>query len=292
MKRSGLLVAAIAALLLCNTLVAGEFEDAVRARWRGAWVILEVESYSSCSGSYSNNDVSGQFVSSKAGRKFEPGELAKVDKVQVKRKKAELMVSVPARTLLPRQDGPFTLYDERHCAIELEVNVSRELIKAKDVDAIDRLLAAVAERFAAEAEARDSSSWNGRGDDSYPRDYALTLARHAVWRAEQTNLTIDERLDAAMDQVEDLAEQVDDDPDYLNGFAAGTHEMREWNERACEKLLGGGFVKFRHRAPKERGEDGKWSEGYYDGQELVYSIAIMRRLPGCYVEVPSDPEDS
>jgi hypothetical protein len=187
MRRYGGYWALIGLLVLCGPAEAGSFEDAVRARWRGAWVLLEVESYSTCAGNYFNNDVSGQFVAARGGRKFEPGELAKVDRVQIKRRKTELMVSVKGRVLVPRNDGPFTLYDERSCAIELEVSVPRQVITSRDVEEVDRLLEHVATRFATEQEARASSRWNGRGADEYPGDYELTLARHAAWKAEQTN---------------------------------------------------------------------------------------------------------
>ena len=55
---------------------AGTFEDAVRARWRGAWLVTEIETFSTCDGRYYNNDVSGRYVAARAGRPFEPGELA------------------------------------------------------------------------------------------------------------------------------------------------------------------------------------------------------------------------
>lgn len=289
MKLRGMLGALIGLLVLSGSVQAGSFEDSVRTRWRGAWAVLEIESYSTCAGNYFNNDVSGQFVAARGGRKFEPGELAKVNRAQIKRKKAELMVAVQARVLLPRPDGPFTLYDERSCAIELEVAVPRDVIKARNVEEVDRLLARVATRFATEQEARVSGRWNGREDDEYPFDYELTLARHAAWKAEQTNLAIDQRIAAALEQAERLTERVDDDASYLEGFAAGTREMRDWNERDCGALLGRAFETVRHRVPEERGEDEQWCEGYDDGQRLLYSIVLVRRLSTCYVEVPSVP---
>ena len=285
------------AMLFCGLVaaalpaVAGPFEDSVRARWRGAWVLTEIETYSGCNGSYFNNDVSGQFVASRGGRPFEPGELAKVDQLQVRRKKIELKLTVAGRTLLPRQDGPFTLYDERSCKIELEVAVPRELLKSKDVAEVDRLLAAVALRFATRDAALDASDWNGREADEYPDDYDRTLAHHAVWRAEQTNLAIDEQLDQSLVVANELAREVDQNPVYLDGFAAGSRVMREWRERDCGKLVGSTAVNFRFNAPEEFKENPAWCAGYYDGQSLIYNLAILSRLPACYVEVPPLPED-
>ena len=121
-----------AVLLLVSALAvqAGSFEDGLRAQWRGAWALTEIESWSDCSGNYFNNDVSGQYVAARSGRKFEPGELVKVNQLQVKKKKVELLVTVPTMTLHARQSGPFTLYDERVCKIEFEVAVPREVLRA------------------------------------------------------------------------------------------------------------------------------------------------------------------
>lgn len=269
---------------------AGTFEDDVRARWRGAWVVTEIETYSTCDGRYYNNDVSGQFVAARAGRPFEPGELAKVDGVQVRRKKVELTITVAGRTLMPRQEGPFTLYDERPCQIELEVAVPRDLLQTKDVTEVDRLLAGVAQRFATQDAAYASSAWNGREADEYPEDYESTLARHAVWAAEETNRRIDEQLDQALLVANELAREVDADPVYLAGFAEGARAMREWRERDCGRLLGSTAVTFRLHAPEAHKDNGTWCAGYQDGQALIYNLAVLSRLPACYVEVPALPD--
>jgi hypothetical protein len=65
--------------------------------------------------------------------------------------------------------------------------------------------------------------------------------------------------------------------------------MRDWNERDCGLLLARAFEKVRHRVPAERDEDEPWCDGYEDGQRLLYSIALVRRLSACYVAVPPIP---
>ncbi len=270
---------------------AGSFEDAVRARWRGAWILTEIETYSTCNGIYFNNDVSGQFVAARSGRKFEPGEMAKVDKLQVRRKKVELMITITGRTLLPRQDGPFTLYNRRYCQIELEVAMPRSLLKSKDVAEVDRLLATLAHRFATQDQALNSSDWNGRETDEYPADYEMTLARHTIWRAEETNRAIDDQLDRSLLLANELAREVEEHPIYLSGFAHGARAMREWRERDCGRLVGSTAVTFRFKAPDEYLENSTWCDGYHDGQALIYSLAMLSRLPACYVEVPELPAE-
>jgi len=219
---------------------AGSFEDAVRARWRGAWVVTEIETFSSCNGRYSNNDA---------------------------------------------------LYDPRKCQIELEVAIPRDLLKSKNVEEVDRLLASIASRFATFDEAQASSDWNGREADEYPDDYEITLARHSVWQAEQLNLTIDEQLDHSLVVANELAREVDGNPVYLAGFAEGARAMREWRERDCGRLVGSTAVTFRLKAPEEYKENTTWCDGYHDGQALIYNLAILSRLPACYVEVPEEPAD-
>lgn len=279
----------LALVLTSLPAAAGAFEDQVRARWRGAWVLTDIESYSTCDGKYFNNDVSGQFVAARAGRKFEPGELAKVDQLQVRRKKIELKLTVATSTLLPYQDGPFTLYSERTCQIELEVAIPREMLKTKDVDDVDQILARVAQRFATEDEAIATSDWNGREADEYPTDYQETIARHAVWRAEETNLQIDAQIDKSLVVANELAREIDGSSAYLAGLAAGSRQMREWRERDCNRLVGSTAVTFRFSAPAEFSDNSSWCAGYYDGQALVYHLAMVSRLPACYVDVPELP---
>ncbi len=291
MNRFGLAVLALALFATAMPVDAGSFENAVRARWRGAWIVTEIETYSSCAGNYFNNDVSGQFVAARSGRPFEPGELAKVDKLQVNRKKVELMITIAGMNLLPRQDGPFTLYDRRTCRIELEVAIPRDVIKSKNVEEVDRLLATVAQRFSTREAALDSSDWNGREADEYPEDYDRTLAMHAVWVAEETNLAIDRQLDKTLLTANELAREVDDHPVYLAGFAEGARRMREWRVRDCGRLVGSTAVTFRIKAPEEFRENETWCAGFHDGQALVYSLAILSRLPACYVEVPELPAE-
>ena len=290
-RRYGLWLMTLGLLAAPFPASAGSFENAVRARWRGAWIVTEIETFSICNGTYFNNDVAGQFVAARAGRPFQPGELAKVDKVQVNRKKIELMITIAGTNLVPRQDGPFTLYDQRTCRIELEVAVPRDVVKSKNVDEVDRLLAVVGRRFATREAAFDSSDWNGREADDYPDDYDRTLAHHAVWSAEETNRIIDGQMDRSLLTANELAREVADNPVYLDGFAHGAQVMREWRERDCGRLIGSNAVTFRLKAPEEYEENTVWCDGFFDGQALVYNLAVLSRLPGCYVAVPELPAE-
>jgi len=282
------IVLAAVLLLIQGAALGGAYENEVRARWRGAWVVLKTDAYSSCSTGYSNNRISGNLVHSRGGRRFAAGELARVEGVQVRKKSVELDVALTGMHLLPYQDGPFTLYRQRQCRVELQVSVPKKAVKARDVETVDALLLAVVERYPTEDAARASKLWNGRGDDEYPEDYELTLARHAVWRAEQINLAVDSKTELAVDEAGAVTARIRSDPPYLEGFAAGAMKMRQWRTTNCDDLLAMPFPRVRCDVPEEFEGDGfeSWREGYEDGQLIVYSVLMIERLPVCYVDVP------
>ena len=283
-----------AVVLLVQPADAGSFEDGVRARWRGAWVVIDTEIYSSCSGRHDVNKLNGTLVTNRGGHRFLPGELGKIDRVQVKKKKVELMTTLAVPLLVSHQDGPFTLYDDRVCAVSLEILLPRELTKTKDIEGVDRIAAGVARRFDTREAALVSGGWNGREQEPYPADYDLTLARHSAWKAEQHNLAVDDKKYTAIEQVKTTGRTIDDDPDYLAGFAAGVDTMRRWREQDCGRLVARNFEQVRQRAPEEHradtDEEKEWREGYDDGQRLLYNIAVMERIEACYVDVPPVPE--
>jgi hypothetical protein len=304
MKRNLLsaLVTVSCVLALAGEAHAGRFENDVRARWRGAWVVLKAEAYSACSGSYDTNKVSGNYVTSYGQNRFEPGEMAKIDRVQVKRTRVQLMATLDVPVLIPYPDGPFTLYDERTCQVQLGVLVGRSTIKTKNVAEVDRLLADVVERFNSRDDAYASALWNEREREPYPDDYELTLARHAQWKAEQINLSIDEKLNIALAQASDAATDLTPDPDYLQGFAAGSEAMDDWQPQGCGQLLACTFESeliVYHSHEDGHGHDEEthpvmsqsWLRGWEDGQRLVYSLAMLNRLDACYVPVPDIPAE-
>jgi hypothetical protein len=280
-------------LLSVGPVSAGSFEDAVRARWRGAWVVVGTEIYSDCTGRYYTNQLSGTLVTNRGGHRFLPGEIGKVQRVQLKKKKVDLMVSLDVPLLVSHQDGPFTLYNERACAVSLEIQIPRDMTKAKDVGGIDARIGEIVDRFDTREAVLGSGGWNGRETEPFPEDYELTLARHAAWRAEQTNLAIDHKRETAFEQVKSTGKAIDDDPDYLAGLAAGVDQMNRWEAKECAQLMSRGFDAVRKKAPEDRRADtepdGRWRKGYDDGQRLVYSIVLLERLEGCYVPVPPVP---
>src|SRR5437867_11793617 len=108
---------ALAALLAAlapgtNPARAGDLQRTMESRWRGAWALIAIDTYSDCSGFHTDNQVSGTLVNSKGRFRFRPGELAQVGKVEMKRSRIEILLSLPEPVLTSFRDGPFTLYSE------------------------------------------------------------------------------------------------------------------------------------------------------------------------------------
>jgi hypothetical protein len=280
MRRSSL---ACALLLALAAPAAADVEDALNARWRGGWVVTAVPLQSDCAGLYTDNDVAGTQVRSRGARRFAPGELARVERIGVKRARLDLFLDLAEPVLEPRRDGPFTLYEEKHCKAQLKVELRPEVVRdvARAEEAVAGLLALHPTPEAAQA----AASWNRRRREPYPEDYERTLAEHAAWKAAQTNAAVQAKIDQATEEGTRITDRIRDDPEYLQGFAAGVEDARdEYLTDDCASLLGTTASGFADSPPS--GHDREWQQGFEDGQRLVYSLELLRRLPRCFVPVP------
>lgn len=288
MKR--MLLFALVAGSLVAPARAGRLEEALENRWLGAWVVTNVETYSDCAALRTHNRVNGKLVSGRGRYRFKPGELAKVEKVDAKRSRLDLHLSLEEPLLAARQDGPFTLYDEVRCHMELEVELPRKLVSGDDVNGIEQLLAPVLARFAAADEAQQSRAWNRRKMQAYPKDYERTLAEHAAWRAEQTNALVQSRLDRSRDEAARVTERLNGDADYLAGLARGVEAARGVSPGGCSDLIARDPARAASQAPQnlvaQVTSKDRWGRGYQDGQILFFSLDGLRRLPSCFVPVP------
>lgn len=281
---------ALASVLAVAAPANADFEDDVERAWVGAWVVARVETSSDCLGAYNNNEVRGRLASSKGSRRFAEGELSRVDKVNVKSDRVDLYLSVAEPVLVPRTDGPFTLYDERSCRVQLMVDVPREAIKGRRMDDVDAQLLEVVERHESEAAARRSRAWNGRERDPYPRDYEETLARHAAWKAEEVNRALAATRRTALDAASQALDRVTEDPDYLAGFSAGVDAQRSRSTPSCPDLADARFESGEQRPPSDRRgsspAERAYQRGFRDGQLLAWGTRVARAVEGCFVVVP------
>ena len=294
MRRSLPVVALLLTLHPASTLLASGLEDALEGRWLGAWVVTGVEAYSDCAGTYTNNRVNGRLVSGRGRTRLKGGELAKINKVDLKRSRIDLLLALSEPVLLSYTDGPFTLYNETSCRVEIQIEVPRQMVSDDDVRGIESRLLSVVSPFATEAEARASRAYNRRQRQDYPPDYERTLAEHAVWKAEQANAMVQARFDNALSKITALHSSIASDAEYLEGFARGVEAARGVRVNGCGELTAFN-LDAPYRNPKtaayvKQGEAKTRSDlGFEDGRKLVLGLELMRRLPGCYVTVPEPP---
>lgn len=290
MKR--LLVIAVAFLALPSVLDAANLQKSMKRKWMGAWVITTTDTYSNCNGAFTNNRVNGRLVASDGFQAFQRGELARVKKVDLKRSRLDLHLVLIEPILVEYQEGPFTLYRERECGVELEVTVPRGAVKGKDAGGIDSLIASVIHRFSSETEAKRTRDWNRRRRDPFPPDYDQTLAEHAKWKLEMHNERVQARIDHAIQETSRVADRVRTDADYMAGFTAGIEAARTTRWGNCNQILAVRLKPYRAKPARISlrlpvGVEA-FNQGRHDGKLLIHGLELLRRLPGCFLPYPDE----
>ena len=191
-RRLGPFAVALALAALCP-IARADLQDDLNARWRGAWVVITGEVYSNCNGLTTDNRISGDLIMGSGREAFAPGELARVSKVDAKRHRVDVMLDIAEPVLIEYQDGPFTLYREASCPIELLVDFGDERTKDLGVAGVETQFDLWLERYARLEDAELSASWNRRERADYPDDYEQTLAAYEDWKVEQHNQLVAQR---------------------------------------------------------------------------------------------------
>ena len=111
LRRIPLLFAITFGLVNSHASLATASEPALNAGWRGAWVLIGTDTYSGCGGNFTNNAVRGRRVQSKGEYRFGTGELGTVYKINLKRKRVDVLVELAEPLRVEHREGPFTLYD-------------------------------------------------------------------------------------------------------------------------------------------------------------------------------------
>lgn len=271
-------------LLLLTAITHGAHADeaGLRDRWHGAWVVTGVDVSTDCGSNYTNNEVRGRLVSGNGGYRFEAGELASVYKVDLKRRRVDVLIDLAEPFLAPRQDGPFTLYDETGCKVELQIRLP-DGVDSKDTASLDAVVLGLLERHETLASAEASSRWNQRVMAEYPPDYDRTLAEYQVWKVGQINGAVQARIDDSLDRAGRVIDRVDgDDQEYAAGFGAGVEDAsHDYLTSDCERLLDVSESSFVDSPPS--GESSKFKQGYRAGQRLVFYVELARQLPRCFL---------
>ena len=287
MQRSRCFSLVAVTLMVAAFSSASDLGDRLDRELKGGWGVLEVEVYSACGGTYSNNEVGAVGVTSKAPHRFAAGELVKIVNVKVKRQRVDLMLTLAAPLRVSRMDGPFELFDQSTCRVQLMVFVPRELVKNADLEGLLSEVMKHLTLYPSRDEAEMSDSWSGREMEPLPEDYEDTLQRHAVWKAEQTNAAVRDGINHALTEAANAVEDLDDDADYLVGFGEGAEKMGEFAVTSCDSLLSVSFTTYRKKVPADRSRS--WKDGWDDGQKLVFHVLVADRLRSCLVPVASSP---
>lgn len=285
-------VAAVMLMSAAAVAAAEDLETALERTYKGAWVLTRVEVWSDCSGFFTNNDIAGTRVSSRGDRRFEPGELARIEKLSLKSERLELYAVIDEAVLTSHRDGPFTLFDERRCKAELRVALPADVARAGDPGPVHALVEDVLSTFDTREAARHASAWNQRVREPYPPDYDQTLARYEIWKVEQANARLAQVEAGSLEDASRIAARVEDDPDYLRGFAAGTQAMRSWSAPPCSSVASISFFSAERGAPSPpRGTNDTraFHRGFKDGQALVFHLELARQARACIQPLPPLP---
>ncbi|MES1243237.1 MAG: hypothetical protein ABUT39_16620 [Acidobacteriota bacterium] len=273
----GLLALLLGSALPVGVRAAG-MEDGLNAHWRGGWVVIRPSLASSCDEYYNDNFMAGDRAESSARRRFDPGEVARVERIGVKRGRVDIFLDLAEGVLEERHDGPFTLYDPKECKVQLQVPVPARA----EATAVEARLGELFDLHDSRQEAEASPGWNRRRREPFPKNYEQTLAAYESWKAAQVNAAVMARLDSAIEDAARLNDRIRSEPEYLEGFAKGVDRGQDRVQGDCPSLARASFS-------PDSGDHGKssdWRRGYEDGQRLAWNLELMRRLKECFMPAP------
>ena len=260
-------------------------EEALRAAWTGRHVVLRTAVLSNCDARYTNNRLRATQPSSSGRHRFAPGELGRVDNLHLRRTRVDLLLTLVEPLRVELRDGPFQLFEQLECRVELQLPAPREAVRRAAVERLDDLLQGVlvgpGERAAVEA----SPSWNRRRVEPLPEDHEERLAAYQAWKEEQLYRALRGRLAEALDRADDLAARADRGVAYARGLVAGARDFDadRLYSSDCGELPATRFSGRWGRPPDELddGDEDDWKDGYEDGQRLRFEVALARRIERC-----------
>jgi len=273
------------ALTVCTASMAGSLQDQLQKRWEGAWILLKTTTHSNCSGAYTNNHVTGATIAAEGAYSFARGELGRIKKVDVKRKGLDILIDLTEPRLIAYQDGPFELYREAQCPLELKFEFPRKVIKTKDVKTIEAAMTALFQRHDSPDAARASGAWNQRRMAAYPDDYEQTLAEHEAWVLSQRVVAASQRIAQLLDQADEILQGFDSSEGYAGGFARGVLAYKKPTGLQNRDCLANHDLQFYPAQPPSSGKPQRdaslYKQGYRDGQMLTFSVELAEHLQRC-----------
>jgi len=253
-------------------------ESELRARWKGKTVITKVPVFSECTDHFTDNAVPPGSLPHGDGLRFGAGEIATVDALEVTWTRIDVSIGFLEPYRVTWKDGPFTLYDQHRCRVQLKLELPRDVRKdaAKAGSAISALLAV----FPNAAEARRAPDYNARRVEAYPLNYERTRAEYETWHAARVNAAVQERIDVLLREAQDTVDRGREDEGYQRCFGKGAHTRSYQSFGSCESVLNAYFVSS-GSCENQRGFD--------DGQRLAWTVGMVRALSGCFAPVAPPP---
>ncbi len=261
-------------MLLIPLPALADAESELQAQWRGVWALTRSAVFSECTDHFTDNDVLGDRAAGKALR-FEAGEGVQVSGVDWTMSGLKVRIELREPFRVEWRDGPFTLYEQRRCRVELKFPRDARPNAAAASAAIARLL----ERVGGESDLAASAAWNRRRVAAYPADWERTRAEYDAWKTAQVNAAVGRKLDDVLEQADRIVESSQGDEDYAAAFVAGLQARRYESFSSCASALDASFY--------VQGSNSQSRRGWEDGQRLAWSINLAAELRKCFVAGPA-----
>jgi hypothetical protein len=256
------------------------------SRWNGAWIVTEQPLSSECNGIYTNNQVAGGRVLGRGHQRFDPGVVGHVDQVLVSSNKVTLSITLSERLYVTRPARDYVLSSTSACQVDLKFMVPPGPGTAADLIALETLVSPVVERHADQLQAIVASGFlppDGPGAAEVQREAVMA---HRSWKAAEDQQAVDARLQAWTAQTTRLSSNIENDPDYLAGFARGVDEGRHTAVKSCEELARTAPAPYWPTASgaalaAKGGRQKAWARGYEDGVRLSQGLEAIKLMPAC-----------
>lgn len=242
--------------------------------WEGAWVVLSTEVYSDCADCFTSNRVTEGGVESLGARRFAPGEVARVRRLAIGRRRVEVRLKLAETVAVPVEAGPDIRHEERACSVELRIETPLGTIREGDREALEQLLGRVLERFPTPEAARAAPGWNGRRVEPSSAETRASAKERREWMAHRVDEALAQALDLLRRSFPWSAERV-----YAEDFAAGMRQIREGGVGSCETLASR-VVEPPPGLPETRAVE--------QGRAFAFALGAIDRLSACAEAMAAD----
>ncbi len=264
---------------------AGKVEDALEAQWRGVFVLFKAESTSGCGEGYTNNPVFGGRLGGRGEHSFGIGELGQVKKVDVKRNRVDLLVDLIEPLRISFEEGPFQLYRQARCGVELQFEVPRAALKKGGVSAADSYISKILEGHDSQGLARSSELYNARQVEPFPDGYEALQSEYEAWKVQQVKAAVRDRLASTLDAASRIGDRARSNQSYSEGFTAGLRYSGSSliGPTDCYQLIHQTLYAVTQNPPSTSIDTDtvEWQAGNRDGQELSFHLDLARGLERC-----------